>query len=297
MPELPEVETIRADLDKVIVGKKIKNFEVLVSKTVRPQSVRKIKQDLIGAKIMAAKRRAKMLILSLDTKKHLLAHLKMTGQLIYQRSKGETLRDPKVSPLIVGGHPQPNGHLNLPNKYTRAIFTFTDGSKLFFNDLRKFGWLRTTTQAELEEIVAKVGPEPLENDFTLPYFTSILKRYPNRPIKQTLLDQKLIAGIGNIYADEAAFLANILPSRKAGSLKPVEVANLYKNIIGVLKLAIKKKGTSSRNYRRVSGAEGGMVKHLKVYARGGQPCLTCGTPLRKIRLASRGTHFCSKCQK
>jgi formamidopyrimidine-DNA glycosylase len=288
MPELPEVETIRADLDKVITGKKIKNFEALVAKTVRPQSVKKISQDLIGAKVLAARRRAKLLILELNNKKHLLAHLKMTGQLIYLPKKGE---------VVMGGHPQKDGHLNLPNKYTRAIFTFTDGSKLFFNDLRKFGWLRTTTQAELLELVAKVGPEPLENDFTLPYFTSLLKRYPKRPIKQILLDQTLIAGIGNIYADESCFLAGVLPSRKAGLLKPIEAAELYKNIIGVLKLAIKHKGTTSRNYRRVNGGEGGFVKHLKVYGRGGKPCLTCSTPLKKIKLSGRGTHFCTHCQK
>lgn len=212
----------------------------------------------------------------------------MTGQLIYVPKKGE---------VIMGGHPQQGGHLNLPNKYTRAIFTFNDGSHLFFNDLRKFGWLRTASQAELEEMVAKVGPEPLSNDFSLPYFTGIIKRYPKRPIKQILLDQRLIAGIGNIYADEAAHLSGILPSRKAASLKPVDIATLYKNIISILKLAIKKKGTSSRNYRRVDGGEGGMVKHLKVYGRGNKPCLTCGTKLRKIKLAGRGTHFCTKCQK
>lgn len=288
MPELPEVETIRADLSRVIVNKKIKNFEVRVKKAVHPQSVKKIKADLVGAKIIAAKRRAKMLILSLDTKQHLLVHLKMTGQLIYEPTNGR---------VIMGGHPQPGGHLNLPNQYTRAIFTFTDRSKLFFNDLRKFGWLRTASQAELEEMVAKVGPEPLSPDFTLPYFAGILRRYPNRPIKQILLDQRLIAGIGNIYADEAAHLSGILPSRKAGSLKPAEIATLYKNIVGVLKLAIKKKGTSSRNYRRVDGGEGGMVKHLKVYGRGNKPCLTCFTPLKKTKLAGRGTHFCPKCQK
>lgn len=288
MPELPEVETIRADLDQVITGKKIKHFEVLVTKTVRPQSVKKISQDLIGAKVVAARRRAKLLILELNNKKHLLAHLKMTGQLIYQPKKGE---------VVMGGHPQKDGHLNLPNKYTRAIFTFSDNSKLFFNDLRKFGWLRSASQAELEELVSKVGPEPLENDFTLPYFAGILKRYPKRPIKQILLDQTLIAGIGNIYADESCFLAGVLPSRKAGLLKPQEIADLYKNIISVLKLAIKHKGTSSRNYRRVDGGEGGFVKHLKVYGRGNKPCLTCGTPLKKIKLVGRGTHFCTHCQK
>ena len=294
MPELPEVETIRADLDQVIKNKKIKEFNVLASKSVRPQSVKKIKQDLEGAKIIGAKRRAKMLILSLDTKKHLLAHLKMTGQLVFQAKK---LRANKANKLIIGGHPQKDGHLNLPNKYTRAIFSFTDGSKLFFNDLRKFGWLRTASQAELEEMVAKVGPEPLSNDFSLPYFTSILKRYPKRPIKQIMLDQNLIAGIGNIYADEAAHLSGLLPNRKAGTLKPVEIATLYKNIVSVLKLAIKKKGTSSRNYRRVDGGEGGFVKFLKVYGRGGKPCLTCSTPLKKTKLAGRGTTFCPTCQK
>lgn len=288
MPELPEVETIRADLDQVITNKKIRSFDVLAPKSVRPQSVKKIKQDLEGAKIVAAKRRAKVLILSLDTKKHLLAHLKMTGQLIYQPKKGK---------VIMGGHPQKDGHINLPNKYTRAIFTFTDGSRLFFNDLRKFGWLRSASQAELEELVSKIGPEPLSSDFTLPYFTGILKRYPNRPLKQTLLDQRLIAGIGNIYADEAAHLSGILPKRKAGTLKPAEIATLYKNIVSVLKLAIKKKGTSSRNYRRVDGGEGGFVKFLKVYGRGGKPCLTCSTPLSKTKLAGRGTTFCIQCQK
>lgn len=289
MPELPEVETIRRDLDKAIIGRKIKDLEIKYSKVSRPQTVRAIKNDLLGATILRTDRRAKILILTLDTKKHLLIHLKMTGQLIFQPAKTKV--------LIVGGHPQKGGLENLPNNYTRAVFSFTDGSRLFFNDLRKFGWLKTATEAELTEIKNAHGPEPLSRDFTLPYFENILARYAKRPIKQVLLDQKLIAGIGNIYADESLFLAKVLPSRKAGLLKPAETTNLYGKIVGVLKLAIKKKGTSSRNYRRVDGGVGGFVNYLNVYGRGNAPCKVCGTKIKKIKLVGRGTHFCPKCQK
>ncbi len=289
MPELPEVETIRRDLNKAIIGKTIKAVEIKTPKMLRPLTVNKIKQDLLGATITRADRRAKILILSLDTKKHLLVHLKMTGQLIFQAAKTKT--------LIVGGHPQKGGLESLPNKFTRAIFTFSDGSILYFNDLRKFGWLKTVSEAGLAEIKNAHGPEPLTNDFTLPYFETILHRFKNRPIKQLLLDQKLIAGLGNIYVDESLFRAKILPTRKSGLLKPAEVAALYAKIIEVLKLAIKKKGTSARNYRLVDGGVGGFVNYLNVYGRAGAACKVCGSKIKKIKLAGRGTHFCEKCQK
>lgn len=289
MPELPEVETIRRDLDKVIVGKTIKSLEIKTPKMVKPSTVAKIKKDLLGATITKTHRRAKVLILSLDTKKHLLIHLKMTGQLIFEPVKTKT--------LIIGGHPQKGGLEGLPNKYTRAVFTFRDGSILYFNDLRKFGWMKMANEAQLEEVINAHGPEPLSHDFTLNYFEKVLNRYENRPIKQLLLDQKVIAGLGNIYVDESLFLAKIKPERKSGRLKPAEMALLYAKIIEVLKLAIKKKGTSSRNYRRVDGGVGGFVNYLNVYGRGKAPCKVCSTKISKIKLAGRGTHFCAKCQK
>lgn len=289
MPELPEVETIRRDLARVIIGKTIADLKIKNAGTIKPKTAREIKKDLLGATIIKTDRRAKILILTLDTENHLLVHLKMTGQLIYQPGK--------VKNLIIGGHPQKGGLDNLPNKYTRAIFEFTDGSVLYFNDLRKFGWLKIATEGELEEIKLKHGPEPLAREFTLPYFETLLKRYPKRPIKALLLDQKLIAGLGNIYVDESLFLAKILPNKKAGLIRKPKAAQLFAAIIETLKLAIRKKGTSARNYRRADGGEGGMIKYLNVYGRAGRPCRVCHTPIKKIKLAARGTHFCPKCQK
>jgi formamidopyrimidine-DNA glycosylase len=289
MPELPEVETIRRDLARVIIGKTIAKITINNAGSIKPTTTKQIKKDLLDATIINTARRAKILILTLDTENHLLVHLKMTGQLIYQPSK--------VKKLVIGGHPQKGGLDNLPNKFTRAIFEFTDGSVLYFNDLRKFGWLRVATAGELEEIKLKHGPEPLAREFTLPYFETLLKRYSKRPIKALLLDQKLIAGLGNIYVDESLFLAKILPNKKAGLIRKPKAAKLFSAIIETLKLAIKKKGTSSRNYRRADGGEGGMFKYLKVYGRAGRPCHACATPIKKIKFAGRGTHFCPKCQK
>lgn len=289
MPELPEVETIRRDLNRAIIGKTIANLKVNNTGSIKSATLKQIKKDLLGATIIKTARRAKILILTLDTDQHLLIHLKMTGQLIYRPSK--------VANLIIGGHPQPGGLVNLPNRFTRVVFEFTDGSVLYFNDLRKFGWLRVVSGAELEEIKLKAGPEPLSNDFTLPYFIELLRRFGKRPIKTLLLDQKLIAGLGNIYADESLFLAKILPNKKAGLIKKPKAARLFAAIIEVLKLAIKKKGTSARNYRRADGGEGGMLKYLNVYSRAGRPCRVCQTTIKKIKLTGRGTHFCPKCQK
>ena len=289
MPELPEVETIRRDLNRAIIGKTIAGLKIKNTGTIKPKTAQQIKKDLLGTTIIKTARRAKILILTLDTDQQLLIHLKMTGQLIYQPRK--------VKNLIIGGHSQKDGLINLPNRFTRAIFEFSDGSVLYFNDLRKFGWLRVASGAELDEIKRKHGPEPLSNDFTLPYFETLLKRYVRRPIKTLLLDQKLIAGLGNIYVDESLFLAKILPNRQAGLIKKPQTAKLFAAIIATLKLAIRKKGTSARNYRRADGGEGGMLKYLNVYGRGGKPCRVCRTQIKKTKLAGRGTHFCPRCQK
>jgi formamidopyrimidine-DNA glycosylase len=146
-------------------------------------------------------------------------------------------------------------------------------------------------------IATEVGVEPLSKNFTMVKVLAVFKKYPNRTVKQILLDQKLIAGIGNIYADESAFLSHVLPMRKAKTLTETEITDLHKNIVGVLKLSIKKKGTSSKNYLRSNGEKGGFVPHLKVYGRKNEKCKNCGTLIMKIKHAGRGTHYCPTCQK
>ena len=244
MPELPEVETLKRELG-VIIGKKFKLASIFAS-------------QLKNKKIISVERRAKILIISLDNSEKLLVHLKMTGQLIYQ---------PKVGKLVIGGHPEKN-----PFKYTRATFDFTDNSKLYFNDLRKFGWLKLLSKIDSEKILNKHGEEPLSKLFTFQTFQNLLQKYPNRKIKQFLLDQTLIAGLGNIYVDESCFLAHILPTRIVKSLKISEQKFLHRAIVEVLRSSIKHKGTSAKNYVRSDGTKGGFVPYLAVYGRKNEKC-------------------------
>ncbi|KKS88349.1 MAG: Formamidopyrimidine-DNA glycosylase [Parcubacteria group bacterium GW2011_GWC1_43_11b] len=288
MPELPEVETIKRDLAKVLIGRQISKVEILWAKTVAPLSPAIFQRKIAGTKITDLERRAKMIRIKLSGPLDLLIHLKMTGQLIFQPQRGQA---------VAGGHPQPGGLDNLPNKFTRLVFHFSDGSKLFFNDMRKFGWVRLADDQTIAKLFAEHGPEPLTKNFSLKYFQSILAKYPRRPIKQILLDQKLIAGIGNIYADESCFLAKILPTRLAGKISATKTKKLHQAIITVLKLSISKKGTSSRNYVRGDGSQGGFIPHLYVYGRAGEPCKICGQRIKKLKLVGRGTHFCDHCQK
>lgn len=299
MPELPEVETIKRDLKKALVGpasakatarhgKKIISASILWAKTVLPLSPAVFKKKITGQEIEDVSRRAKMIRIKLTGPLDLLIHLKMTGQLIFQ---------PKTGGIVSGGHPQPGGLNNLPNQFTRLVFDLSDGSKLFFNDMRKFGWVKLLDDATIAQLFTNHGPEPLSKDFTIIYFQSLLSRYPNRPIKQILLDQTLIAGIGNIYADESCFMAGILPTRLASKISQTEIKKLHQAIIAVLKHSISKNGTSSRNYVRSDGSQGGFVPHLKVYGRADEPCKVCGRPIKKIKLVGRGTHYCPSCQK
>ncbi|OHA58913.1 MAG: DNA-formamidopyrimidine glycosylase [Candidatus Vogelbacteria bacterium RIFOXYD1_FULL_44_32] len=288
MPELPEVETVSRQLNKAISGKTFKSVVVHVPKMVLPLSAQDFAQNISKKKVLGVSRRAKIVVISLSGKHFFLVHLKMTGQLIFV---------PKTGKAVVGGHPQRDGGRNLPNNYTQAEFKFTDGSTLYFNDLRKFGWLKLVTEAEKNIILDPHGAEPLDKKFTLNIFTELLTKYPNRTIKQTLFDQHLIAGMGNIYIDEASFLAKVLPTRKIFSLSKSEIEKLYKSMLTVLKLSIKMKGTSARNYVTSTGEKGGFVKYLNVYGRANLPCTTCGTKISKIKHAGRGTHFCEKCQK
>lgn len=300
MPELPEVETLRRELSRAVKGKKIKSLAVFEPKTIRPLSVKILSTLIVGQKIFDLSRRAKILFIDLSDGHHLAVHLKMTGQLIFVPCPPSRLvggrRATKGRP-VVGGHPQKGGLDNLPNKFTRLAITFSDQSVLYFNDMRKFGWVRHVPGHEREAMLGRVGVEPLSREFTAELFFGFLQRYPKRNIKQLLLDQTLVAGIGNIYADESLFMSGILPITRAGEIKRARADKLHRAIIDVLKLSIKKKGTSFRDYKRADGTPGGFVPHLLVYGREGQPCKKCQRPIKKNRTAGRGTHFCDKCQK
>lgn len=294
MPELPEVETLRRELEKAVKGKIIKTAKINWSKMVKPLSRAQFSRRIVNNKIISVNRRAKVLLLELSrcdkkSKSCFLAiHLKMTGQLILRPKKGK---------LVIGGHPQKGGANNLPTKHTHIIIYFTDGSILYFNDIRKFGWMRLLSEKDVDELSSGLGIEALDNKFDLSKFQAILRKYPKRKIKQLLTDQKLIAGIGNIYADESCFAAGILPSRLVQNISKEETAKLLSNIKKILKLAIAKGGTSSDTYVQLSGEPGGFVPYLKVYGRKGLRCKRCRGQVERIKLGGRGTHFCSSCQK
>jgi len=326
MPELPEVETIARDLDRNLRGKAITAFRVTNEKTrrarpflnlsenksstflrgIKPrgkdilshvstkQSLKefqkvldKFRQIIIGKKIIKISRRAKMLIFDLGDD-FLLAHLKMTGQLILKKPKGK---------LLVGGHPIMGVGVELPNKFTRAIISLTDGSRLYFNDIRRFGWLKLLNKKQLSEELSDLGPEPLSEEFTAKALAEMLARKAKTAVKPAIMDQNQLSGVGNIYADEALFAAKIKPSRLAGSLKSAEIIKLHSAIVKILKLSIKHRGTSFSDYRDGHSQPGGFVKHLKIYGRAGKPCKICGRHIKKGKIGGRGTHWCGYCQK
>ncbi len=298
MPELPEVETLRRELSQALIGLKIKKVRILWPKTVLPLSPLALSRQIKNKKVKSVTRQAKILIIDFIDSTALAIHLKMTGQLIFiPAHQGLSLGSSKGKSLVSGGHPDNQMAEKQPSKYTRLIFEFTNGSHFYFNDLRKFGWVRLVDDSQLKDLIKHLGPEPLSKLFSNQVLIDIFKQYPNRTIKQILLDQTLIAGLGNIYADESCFLTKLLPTRKSSTLKPAQIKNLRDKIIAVLKLSIKKKGTSSRNYRRADGSRGNFVPQLNVYGRTDQPCKICGRPIQKIKHLGRGTHFCLKCQK
>jgi formamidopyrimidine-DNA glycosylase len=285
MPELPEVETITQELNRKIKGKIIRSVEVKVPKQIN-LPILEFSRRTIGKKINSVSRRAKLIIIDLEGPDFLLIHLKLTGQLIYETASDRTGRQnfpAKVGPM--------------PGKFTHIIFNFTDGSRLYFNDIRKFGYIKLIKDEEMIKVGNEFGPEPLSKDFDLPKFKEILARYPNRKIKQILMDQAMIAGIGNIYADESCFYAKILPTRIVKTLTDEEVKNLYYGIRKILLASIEKGGTSADTYVRTDGSDGGFVPFLKVYGREGEKCSGCPGKVNKIKLNGRGTHFCLFCQK
>ena len=300
MPELPEMETIKNDLKQKILRKKIGRVDLRLKKIVK-SPVKSFVLDLKGNSFENIKRRGKLLIFTVETRhclvstaKYLIIHLRMTGQLIYRKGKK----------ITAGGHSDrrrdealPRLYDDLPNKHTHIIFYFSDRSKLFFNDLRRFGVVKIVDKKELEEILNNFGVEPLEKSFSLKIFRDLIKNKKGN-VKAFLLNQKYIAGIGNIYADEILFEAGVLPSRRINSLKNEEIKKIYQATKKILRKAVKYRGTSFNDYVDADGKKGEFLRLLKVYGREKENCQRCKKGvIQKTKLTGRGTRYCDRCQK
>lgn len=287
MPELPEVETVKRGLIRLIVGKVIKNASHDWQKSF-PNSKGDVAAFLLDAKITDVRRRAKVLLIDLDTNYTLVIHLKMTGQMVY---RGEQ--------VFGAGHPSDSLIGKLPDKSTRVVINFTDDSNLYFNDQRKFGWMRLMPTVEVPNIdfMKKLGPEPLSDEFTAKVLIKRIKKRENTTIKAALLDQTVLAGIGNIYADESLWGAKIHPAMRVKDVPPAKLNKLYKEIRFVLNLAIEKGGSTDRNYVNAEGKRGSYIDFARVFRREGKDCPRHpGVAIIKTKVAGRGTHTCPICQ-
>ncbi len=340
MPELPEVETVRTGLIQLIIGKQIAGVTHDWAKSF-PNAKYDVEQFLVGAKVLAVRRRAKVLLIDLSTEHTLVIHLKMTGQMVYVSTQKR----------FGAGHPNDSLIGQLPDKSTRVIFCLQEGkddalelsarkrrsaeqgvqmvhlgstgvtdnamgqeywqsfglsskagqcvAHLFFNDQRKFGWVKLFPTVEVPNIdfFKRVGPEPLATDFTQSDFRERLLKRPNTNIKAALLDQSVIAGVGNIYADESLWGAKIHPTKLVKTLSKTQTNKLFTELQFVLNLAIEKGGSSDKNYVNAEGKKGSYMSFARVFRREGQACPRCGTTIIKTRVAGRGTHTCPVCQK
>ena len=286
MPELPEVETVVRGLNQYLVGHTILSFDFDWPKTLKTP-IEIIKKELVNSKVLGARRRAKLIIIDLDSGYSLLIHLKMTGQVVY--------RSPKVN--YGAGHPNDSLVSKLPDKSTRVEMKLDGDAELFFNDQRKFGWVELVPTAEhhLHKFISSLGPEPLEIDSD--EFIKALKKYPNAQIKARLLDQTVLAGVGNIYADESLWATKIYPQTKINNISDKDLRSLFTALTDVLNLSISLGGSSSVNYIKVDGKTGSYLTFANVYKKEGQPCKRCGTELIRMVAAGRGTRICPKCQK
>lgn len=271
MPELPEVETIRKDLQKELVGLKILGFETDWPKSVKP-SEKFVKEKIVGSTIRSVDRYAKLLVFNLSNNFKIVIHLKISGRLLIRKQ----------------GDP--------PDEYTHHVFKLSQGRQLRFADLRKFGYIKVLSQAEAATALETFGPEPLSRELDAERFFEIIKKY-KKPIKLVLMDQAIVAGVGNIYANEALFLAKIHPERKASRLSRPESDRLYQKIEQVLKEGLKYRGASDNAYLDAYGRKGSYQEHFRVYSRKDEPCLgKCGGLVEYKKLGGRGTFFCPKCQ-
>jgi formamidopyrimidine-DNA glycosylase len=299
MPELPEVETVRRGLQRLLPGLTIADVSTDNPKSF-PNADSDVAEFLVGARIIEVTRRAKVILIELSSKYSLVIHLKMTGQLVF-RGPAVTA-DTQVR--FGAGHPSDSLVGDLPDRSTRVVFEFAaeagrPGGHLYFNDQRKFGWVRLLPTAEVPQIdfFKKVGPEPLADDFTWQVMRDRIQRRNNTSVKAAILDQSVIAGVGNIYADESLWGAKIHPSTVVRNLRDTDFKRLYQSLRDVLQLSIDKGGSTDHTYVDAEGRRGNYLNFANVFRREGQNCPRCGTIIEKTRVAGRGTHICPQCQK
>ena len=274
MPELPEVETVRASLEPVLVGRRFEQVEIRDARLTRPFDPDEVAAELQGEVVEALERRGKYLVFRFRSGRVLLVHLRMTGTFRHGRN----------------GTPD-------DDSYRRAVVRLDDGSDVMYRDVRRFGtWLLFEPDEEAPYLARRLGEEPLTKTFTAAALAARL-RGRKAPVKAALLDQRAAAGMGNIYADEALWRAKIHPLRPAGDLSPSEIRRLHRGINHAISAGIARQGTTLRDYRTPDGKSGSMQDELRVYGRGGEPCPRCGTEIAKTRAAGRGTWYCPNCQR
>ena len=312
MPELPEVETVRRGLANLLPGRTVLRTITIDSPKSFPNAPNDVEQFLCDATIVGVRRRAKVLIIDLSSEYSLVVHLKMTGQLVFRgedkvknleygiRNLEVKVSDPSESlTSFAGGHPNDSLVGKLPDRSTRVQIDFTDGSHLFFNDQRKFGWIKLvpTTMVEQMPFFQKVGPEPLDPKTKSEEFIQRVRRRSGSMIKPVILDQAVIAGVGNIYADECLWAAHIHPETRAGKLSDEQLNTLFIELVKILQLSIDQGGSTDRNYVDAEGRKGNYLKFANVFRREGQACHRHpDQEILKIRVAGRGTHICPVCQ-
>ena len=289
MPELPEVETVRRGLAELLPGRVVARTAVFDSPKSFPNAPADVEQFLYGARVTAVRRRAKVLMIDLDTRYSLVVHLKMTGQLIFRGQES-----------FAGGHPNDSLIGELPDRSTRVQIDFIDGSRLFFNDQRKFGWVKLLPTDEVKNLpfMQKVGPEPLDPQTRAEDFIQRIRHRQNSMIKPAFLDQTVIAGVGNIYADEALWAAQIHPQTRVKNVSGQQLNTLFTELRRILQLSIDQGGSTDKNYVDAEGRKGNYLTFAHVFRREGQACHRHpDQEIIKLKVGGRGTHICPVCQK
>ncbi|MBA2448154.1 MAG: bifunctional DNA-formamidopyrimidine glycosylase/DNA-(apurinic or apyrimidinic site) lyase [Chloroflexi bacterium] len=284
MPELPEVETLRRDLSRSLIGRRFVRVDRRLPKVfVTPTGLDA--QELVAKTVLALRRRAKFLIFDLSDELALVFHLRLAGQLVHRAADGATLAE--------GGHPVPAFGAPLPHKSTHLVFHFDDASTLYLTDIRQFGrvWLLPSEAVDPFLARARLGPEPLDPEFTVDILAERLARRPRAPLKPLLLDQTFLGGVGNIYADEIIFASRLGPGTRAGEVDRAGIERLHSAIRSVLEFAVREGVAQVLNGKVLPGRD-----FPRVHGRAGQPCPTCTAPIVKSRFGGRGTYTCPCCQ-